>query len=440
MGEKFQAAGSRAKFHTCNEEVWGEVDTSSPVWRPTRLIPGETVDQNMQLYRSRQMRGDRMRNATVRGSQRPAGGVPFELSPRGWNNWLWHLLGGSVATTGPVAGLSAPDAPTGTAANTGGYLPAGDYTYKITALNAAGETLPSDASEEVTTTGSVGRVTLTWDAVAGATGYKIYGRTDASWLFLATVGGVTTWVDRGLTTPAGAINGVDTSGSVYTHVITAGVELPTGFTLEKAFTDAGIYFPFYGCRIARGSFDFNIDAMAGGVFEIMAREAGDPRYESLVGAATPQALPSEDPFTSAQVQLWEGDTLQLLGTSRSLNFSIDNNFYGDRGYILGDTLRQNLRPGDRVIELGGRFMFDNAELYTNATKGDRTKLRIVCTNGTYSVQFDFPKFQFLPNNTTPKATDDGPIDIEAKGEALPDPTTGTDCIVTIKTPEALITT
>jgi hypothetical protein len=45
---------------------------------------------------------------------------------------------------------------------------------------------------------------LTWQAVAGATGYKVYGRSSGSTLLMATLGAVTTWTDTGAVTPSGA--------------------------------------------------------------------------------------------------------------------------------------------------------------------------------------------------------------------------------------------
>lgn len=62
---------------------------------------------------------------------------------------------------------------------TGGSLGALDFWYKITALNANGESL---ASTEVSTgalSGSTNSVGITWDAVQGATSYRIYRGTSS---------------------------------------------------------------------------------------------------------------------------------------------------------------------------------------------------------------------------------------------------------------------
>jgi hypothetical protein len=90
----------------------------------------------------------------------------------------------------------------------GGALTAGAYKYRITAINANGET---DVSNEVTVTTATTNLTahLTWPAVSGATGYKIYrtaaaGATNTE-LLRATVGAVLLYDDVAVGVPAGAM-------------------------------------------------------------------------------------------------------------------------------------------------------------------------------------------------------------------------------------------
>lgn len=79
-------------------------------------------------------------------------------------------------------------------------LPPGTYAYYVSAYNAAGETVPDLG----TSSGSVSvaqRVKLDWNAVSGATGYKVY-RTAAngnSVKLLADAGSATTYTDNGST-------------------------------------------------------------------------------------------------------------------------------------------------------------------------------------------------------------------------------------------------
>lgn len=109
--------------------------------------------------------------------------------------------------------LPAPGAPTVTAATTGGSVASGSHSYRVAAIDDSGVTLPSSAGT-VTNTGSTSVNTVTWSAVTGATGYKIYGRAAGSELLLATVGNVTSWDDNGSITPAGALPVVNSTANL----------------------------------------------------------------------------------------------------------------------------------------------------------------------------------------------------------------------------------
>jgi hypothetical protein len=100
--------------------------------------------------------------------------------------------------------LATPGTPTLQASTTGGSLAAGEQSYRVSALNAQGETDVSTAGT-VTTTGTSSTVAVSWGAVVGATGYRIYGRTAGAELLIATVGSVLSYVDTGSVTPAGAL-------------------------------------------------------------------------------------------------------------------------------------------------------------------------------------------------------------------------------------------
>lgn len=80
-----------------------------------------------------------------------------------------------------TAGLTTPTGLTATPSTTGGTLAAGTYYYRVSATNAYGETLAA-AQVSATTTGSTSSVALSWTAVTGATGYRVYrSGTSGSW-------------------------------------------------------------------------------------------------------------------------------------------------------------------------------------------------------------------------------------------------------------------
>ncbi len=108
---------------------------------------------------------------------------------------------------------------TPTASTTTGTLAAGDYTYRVTAYNARGETMAS--ARVIHTLAATGGVSLSWTATAGATGYHIYGRSwsqDKHYRWIGTTTGLT-FVDNGSVTPGRVIQGrVDMTGGALCHL------------------------------------------------------------------------------------------------------------------------------------------------------------------------------------------------------------------------------
>lgn len=121
-------------------------------------------------------------------------------------------LTGTVSTSATAAIVAPLVAPVVTAA-TGGNLVAGTYFYVITAITATGETLKSN-EQSIVTTGAVSANTVTWSAVTGATGYKIY-RGTASGVegVFYPVGAVVTFTDIGGASTAGTPPLLNTTGS-----------------------------------------------------------------------------------------------------------------------------------------------------------------------------------------------------------------------------------
>lgn len=126
--------------------------------------------------------------------------------------------------------LGVPAAPTVTNVGAAG---AAAYSYRVTALSGSGETTPGTAGTTATGNATLDGTNynrVTWAAVTGATGYKVYGRTAAGELLMATIlvtaaGGVNKvgggtingssagdgFEDKGTVTPAGALPGSNTA-------------------------------------------------------------------------------------------------------------------------------------------------------------------------------------------------------------------------------------
>jgi hypothetical protein len=83
--------------------------------------------------------------------------------------------------------VATPAAPSNTGSTSGGTLAAGTRYYAVTALSEGGET-KAGPTVSATNTGSTSSNALTWTAVSGATGYKVYrGASPTTLVHIATV-------------------------------------------------------------------------------------------------------------------------------------------------------------------------------------------------------------------------------------------------------------
>lgn len=125
----------------------------------------------------------------------------------------------SNVATQSVSYLASPTGLTATPTGSGSTV----YGYRVSALNAAGETL---ASAEVTCTNASVLVTssvyntVAWSAVSGATGYNLYGRTPNGELRILTNFQFLSYQDDGSVTPVGALPTSNTAQVVTTTTAT----------------------------------------------------------------------------------------------------------------------------------------------------------------------------------------------------------------------------
>lgn len=189
-----------------------------------------------------------------------------------------------ITPSGAITALSisAPTYPGGVftgASSTGGFLAQSTtYFYKVSATNPVGETVPgTEQSYTVPASGTAtNQITINWNAVTGATGYKIYrSTTSGNELLLATVGNVTSYADTTNTTPSGsplaagttaggwfaiAANATDrnTLGSLIIHASGSGAD-PT----DAQYTIVG-YDPFNSANLALTALPSANPAASGG--------------------------------------------------------------------------------------------------------------------------------------------------------------------------------
>lgn len=130
-------------------------------------------------------------------------GNPRGLSVPGAGVVVAEVANGKQGVVTLLAQLPAPiqSAPIG--AETGGTLPAGTYYYLVTALNANGETIASN-EQSIATTGTASTVALSWDAVIGASSYRVYrGSSPGASDGYFNAGAATSYTDTGAALTSG---------------------------------------------------------------------------------------------------------------------------------------------------------------------------------------------------------------------------------------------
>ncbi|AOZ65117.1 major tail protein [Arthrobacter phage Greenhouse] len=141
----------------------------------------------------------------------------LELSTEALRAYFGDL---NVAVIASQAFLNAPVLTKGATATTGGTLAAGPTFWRITAINANGETLASNEISS-TLTGSTSTQVMTWGAVAGATGYKVYRGTFSGGQdrLVTTLGAVTTYTDTGAAGSASSVPATNSTGNGLMHKV-----------------------------------------------------------------------------------------------------------------------------------------------------------------------------------------------------------------------------
>jgi hypothetical protein len=132
-------------------------------------------------------------------------------------NTIGSLVMGTI-TPPPVTNL--------TFSSSSGSLVAGTYNYGVSATNGTGSGNNLGEStlgtEQQTTTGSTGQITVTWTPQVGATGYCIYRGPNGSELQLACVSGgnSSNYTDTGVLSPTASITAWSITSNVATFTAT----------------------------------------------------------------------------------------------------------------------------------------------------------------------------------------------------------------------------
>lgn len=224
------------------------------------------------------------------------------------------------------------------------------YWYRVAATNYFGTTLASDQKgiqpRGFNNTGiptSNNTVTIPWNPVTGASGYKVYGRTNGAEQLLATVSGSTlTWTDTGSITPAGALPTANTTGSPLTPS-QVGAIFPLGWTADPSsnlnvgnpatitsFSITSNVVTFIcGNNFLAGQ-EVNISGLSAGTYlnGVIFQVISDDLSSTQFSADFTYANVSSTPDTGVAVPVQGGATLQtspVFGNSYYINNSLGSN-------------------------------------------------------------------------------------------------------------------
>lgn len=143
----------------------------------------------------------------------------------------------STALLASFTPLSTPGTPNLTVGVQGTLAPNVLYAYRVSAVNSSGQTLASSTAYiTFGASGNIGSITVSWAPVAGATGYNVYGRTATSTLQKLNSSPVTgtSYLDTGAATPSGALPTSNTTGTT-TGTVTISWPAVPGATGYKVY-------------------------------------------------------------------------------------------------------------------------------------------------------------------------------------------------------------
>ena len=210
----------------------------------------------------------------------------------------------------------------------------------------------------------------------------------------------------------------------YIHEITGADSLPAGLTIEKGFTDTGIYFVYTGGKINNMTIECTNDGLVTASFDVMAK---DEQSSNTSVSATPT-----DNGHRAFVY-WEGEIQidgAVAGKISSYSITVDNQLSDE--FFIGDRYRGIIVEGRRQVTGSLQAYFEDLTLYNKFRNETALSLllRITYDADNY-IEIYTPNVK-LTGRGSPVIDSAGVVYQNFDWQAFYDTTLGSDVKITIK--------
>lgn len=218
-----------------------------------------------------------------------------------------------------------------------------------------------------------------------------------------------------------------TSGAgPYTHVLKRAA-LPTGLSIEYAYTDIGQYFVYAGCKIDKMTLQFAPTGLVKGTLDLIAKTV----TQATSSLGTPTAV-THLPYASFEGVMSEGGSTLAM---QNMNLTITNDLSSQPQ--IGSRYIQALTEGKGECTGDITFLFQDATIYAKWLAETSSSLQAAYTNGSYSMTFKMSSVLYADNGTPGIPTDKGIVHTQ-KFRGTYNSSDATDLLLTIISDETTI--
>jgi len=374
------ATGSKYGLSYIAEVTYG-VTPETPSMRSLR-VTGDDLNLTKETFLSNELRPDREINDFRHGNRQTGGNLNFELaSDTGFEDFFLALLGASSWSNAATI--------TGTT---------------IAFVNGTPDTITDSGNGFVTAGFQVGDVITVSGVVGGTANNTTFTLTGVAAGTLTVSG--TTLIDD-----SAGDNVTITAARKFAKVGTA----TKSFSLERRFTDVGVYSLITGARVNTMSLNVQPNGIVTGTFGMLGK---DMTTSTSSVDASPDSASTNSVFDSFTGTVLENGSSIAIVTALELN--VNNNL--EPAFVVGSAVNQQIFE-QRCNVSGTLTVFLQDEVLLQKFKNESiTSLKFTLTDGTNSYTFIIPRMKYGQANAPVSGF--GGITVSLPFQAYRDPTVG----------------